>query len=314
MSLPLELSQKWGTFPNIRKHTRGEWTSSRCPRCGDSGKRDGDRWVMFESTSDSNAHGWCRKCEYFEWADDNPEPPTIGELWERQVKEEKRREQWERSVERRLRLLEEEVQRFHANAKEAQELWLRDGITPYHINRYRLGVVRDHHRYAPSLVIPYWNNSRLDWLQYRLLEPDGAGKYRGPARMPTKLFRTEPKEHIKGKDVLVVEGAKKAMVTWLAYGDKYLVTGLPSKNPSSEVLSSLSEARSVYLGLDPDAHEQDASGLCEADRVISRLRHVYEGDILVISYPEKPDELMYRYNADTRTMLGFAARARRVTA
>lgn len=303
--LPNELARQWANLPDLSYRGGGEW-SSACPRCGGSGRRHdkSDRFRLFEAGDGKGARAWCRQCQFFAWADQDEQRPS--------------QEAIEAATKERLRLLEIEHRRikdklqriadsdfwrrWHDTMSDGQrDLWHKEGIIDWAIEEYKLGFCADHTTYhdglewhTPTLTIPHWGKGwELVNIQHRLLNPPEPGdKYRQTAGLPAAMFLTEPDRDIAGP-VLIVEGAKKAIVTLMHVGGKDLmVVGLPGKSPSGEMLDQLQQCEPVYLALDPDAYVPTrAKDGRVVEPAVKRLGSKLDGRARFVRLPAKPDDL-----------------------
>ena len=110
------------------------------------------------------------------------------------------------------------------------------------------------------------------------------------------------KEELPKNQTLVVEGAKKAMVTWLNLGHLYSVVGIPSKAISHKQVAALSECDPVILALDPDANE-DGTSLRDA-KLLGTER------CMIATLPAKIDDLFVEYGATPYEIETFLKTAR----
>lgn len=274
---------------------------------------------MFAAEAGTNARGWCRQCHYFSWADEGQEPLDPERI--------------EKANRERVRLLQDENlrirdklrriadsdfwRRWHSEmTAEQRKLWHRQGVIDFFIDYYNLGYCADHTTYydgqewhSPTMTIPhYWLDWELVNIQHRLLRPPEAGdKYRQMAGVPASLFLTEPEERLTGA-VLVVEGAKKAIVTYTHLGTEPLgfrlnVVAVPSKTPSGTMLDQLKDADPVYLMLDPDAYLPAAKGRRAAVATIARK--LSPERVRLIKLPAKPDDFFTMYGGETDDMAGY---------
>lgn len=317
--LPPELAAKWGHLPFIKYHGNGEF-SAACPRCGDSGHIGSDppdRFRMFSPEPGKNARGWCRACSFFAWADEGedysrPSPEAIAAA--QAERERLAAEELERTK-AKLRAIQASPfwREWHEQMTAGQRAeWHRQGVIDYFIDYYQLGWVSDHTYFhagqfyhSPAMTIPHYEagdeNWRLANIQYRLVEPArGAGKYRMTKDLPAALFRTEPDEPLTGA-VLVVEGAKKAIVTYTHLGSQPLgerlsIVAIPSKTPSDALLSPLAGADLVYLGLDPDAYVPPRNSPMPAAQSIAQ--RLGQERVRYVHFPAKPDDLIVQYGLD----------------
>jgi hypothetical protein len=151
---------------------------------------------------------------------------------------------------------------------------------------------------SPTLTIPIWNNSwELANLKHRLLStPAGVPKYmQEKSGINAQPFIAEP--DIKSGPAILVEGEIKAMVTFIANDDPDIqVFGIPSKNPSQDILDALKDYEPITMILDPDTYEKDADGKYPIVKVAdmlgrSRCRHV--------RLLEKVDDMINNYALDS---------------
>jgi hypothetical protein len=107
--------------------------------------------------------------------------------------------------------------------------------------------------HAKAYSIPYLIAGHFQTMQWRFIEPNGMGKYHFSAWLSAHAFITRP--DLGFDSILVVEGAKKAMVTHiLGTLGKMQVIGLPSENVIPvKMLPVLQAARCVWILLDPDS-------------------------------------------------------------
>lgn len=316
--LPLELV-RFNHLPDLKYRGSNEW-SSACPHCGGAGiaRSDlSDRFRLFGGDSQYNPRVWCRNCGHFEWADQDGEIPSKEQL------EEIKRE--------RARLAELERQRISQKIKDLQtasywqgwhdamneqhrELWRKQGIVDWAIDYYKLGYCPEYRmRYdgqdyiTPTMTIPHWGK---DWtlvnIQQRLLQsPEPSDKYRQMAGLPAAMFLTEPEEEICGP-AIIVEGAKKAIVTYLNIGHiKHLIIGIPSKTPSAVMLDQFRNCEPIYLMLDPDAYTS-VKGSPAANRIAVKLG---KERIKIVKLPVKPDDFFVLYGGRSEQMLPYINQA-----
>ena len=132
--LPPELNRRWGNIPDLTYRGSDEWSSS-CPQCGGGGQRHdkSDRFRMFAATSQHGPRGWCRRCGFFAWADDDKKMPNADEL----AKAEKER----------IRLSKLEADRIHDKIdqlrREAYWLGWHDAMTDMQRKMWRDQGIRD---------------------------------------------------------------------------------------------------------------------------------------------------------------------------
>lgn len=284
--LPLELIQ-FQNNPHIKQVTRHEW-SSGCPRCG--GK---DRFRMWETSSQGNARYWCRQCNVKGFVEEMSEEEMVKQKEinaQRRMEEEAARQEW-------IKKLQEEAywQGWHdAMSSAARRLWERRGLPVPAQDWFMLGYTEKPPQgpYKPALTIPY--HDQHDWgqvtnIQWRYLQAEKHKKYNQPKGQPLPYYVTD--STAPSKNLLIVEGAINAAVTWWELVAKddldYQVIGVPSSTPSASVMSSVSEidADRVYIMTDPNTFETG-----EAVRVGS-----WFDEPLYVRLPDDPDDLLVHH-------------------
>lgn len=310
--LPAELRRRWGDLPDIKQRGSNEW-SSACPQCGGSNglRRDlSDRFRMFGGDNGTGARGWCRQCSYFAFADDDQNRPSPEQIQIATAERLRLAEQENRRIKEKLQRIADADfwKRWHDDMEpKHRELWERQGIIEYFQDYYRLGYCPDYkfhygseEKHSPTMTIPHYGPAwELVNIQHRLLQPPEPGdKYRQMAGVPAAVFLTEPDEPLVG-GVLVVEGAKKAIVTYSNIDTKLKLTviAFPSKTPSSSMLEILDRAEPIYLALDPDAYgTAGAKGKPAVNRIADRLGRER---ILLVKLPVKPDDFFVLFGGET---------------
>lgn len=307
--LPAELS-RWSNLQFVRKRGVDEY-SAECPQCGDYGHIGNswpDRFRMFTAKDGRNGRGWCRSCGLFEWADsDNDHRPTPVQIQE--------------ANEERARLANLERERIQAKISKLQEsnywqgwhdamnererrMWREQGIPDSMQDWFRLGYTpdkefyyQDELRHSSALTIPIFG---AGWkavnVQYRLINPpDPADKYRFTAGLPAPLYLTDPDCEPSGP-TLLVEGAKKAIVTFMHLGHRYAVVAVPSKTPPQSLIDQLKDCDPVYIMLDPDAYiAQKAKDGRILRPAVKRIAALLGQRARAVRLPAKPDDLVNTY-------------------
>lgn len=304
--LPAELA-KYSNLPDLKYRGSNEWSAAHtgCPS-GPSTSRTSDRFRIFASKPGLSAGAWCRRCQHFEWADETR--PT--------------REESEESARIRLEFMQREAKRLAAKIEKLnqqaywrgyhdamrdthREKWRKQGIGDNLQDYYQLGYVPERSFYnddeefsSPALTIPIFEAGwQVVNVQYRIVEPPaGVGKYRFTAGLPAPLYLTDPDGGVGGK-CLLVEGAKKAIVTYANVGHEFdSVVAIPSKMPSAELIQSLSVCDDLFVTLDPDAMLDGASHriskLCG-----TRSHHVH--------LPAKVDDLFVDYGMSPASFMRY---------
>lgn len=324
--LPPELASLATMVQHLKYVGGGEWSSS-CPQCGEAGhdSRSGppDRFRIFSANNTGNtkvnvARGWCRQCGYF---------VTAKQLnHQKLTPEDYRKIQADRIV-----LLEEENARLRKKLKwlqdqpfwrdwhdrmddVAREFWHRAGIDDYMIELHQLGYTIDHYSSCGgALTIPFIHKDKIQTLQFRLMVPPSDGdKYRFLKDTKAAWFYPDPDSAI-GDVVLVMEGAKKAMVAWLNAGDltyqgqPVTIIATPSKHIPTMMMDDLKAAKRVILALDPDAFDKTGKG---GESAIERnVKAIGYGRTLVVRTVGKIDDMFIRYRLSPDTFKRMVGQA-----
>jgi len=299
--LPAELL-KWNSLPNLTRRTQQEYSAS-CPKCGDSGHSGHDTPDRFRIFVGNRPRGWCRSCGFFEWADTNDSGRlTALELAEMQAERVRLAAVERQRVKEKIERLEEaaEWRGYHRCLIEVdsyRQLWRNAGISDQMQEYWELGynpsleyTWGDEIKSSPALTIPYFKGEHVINVQSRLLEPeDPSDKYRFTKGLPAPLYDPEKDESQPNGLVLLVEGAKKAMVSYLHLGARYRVIGMPSKALSRMQLDSLKDCEPIIIAIDPDAM---------FDGTIERnVNMLGKERVLVARLPDKIDDLFVRHGA-----------------
>jgi len=273
--LPTELAEQWARNADIRYRGNDEW-SSACPYCnpgGRGGRDPSDRFRMF--STGGPPRGWCRSCDRKVMA-----KSADGHMITKEEKEAARAKyfEWLQVENKRLRDKIKWLQdqgfwrRWHDTMNEtAKEMWRRHGIEDSMANIHHLGYTME--RYPDcggALTVPYMHHDEIQTLQYRLMiPPNGDDKYRFEQGTKAAWFYPWPDDEI-GDVVLVVEGAKKAMVVWQTIAKSHALTfrghdvtviGSPSKHVPNKMLEQLDNTKMVIWLLDPDAYVAPDKGV-----------------------------------------------------
>lgn len=334
---------RWSYLNYIKEVVPGREWHAECPLCGTSGhdwsKRndDPDRFHMhMGGDAYGGPRGSCRRCGYFEWADDEGQPKdyyTFEELERKQKELELRKAQAE-SEQRRMRAKIEALRResywrgYHDGMSDWQrEAWRNEGIPDVLQDRLVLGYLQSKRVYGdgdlvevPAMSIPYFDPGwEVTNVQYRLIKPNGdeaynfidRDKYRFTSGLRAPMYLTDPDEE-PGDSVILVEGAKKAIVVYKSLvleGDNrdYTVVAVPSKMPNDYQLEFIKNATTVYVGLDPDAFEympdQDETYVDRAVSLVGRER------ARIVSWPDKPDDMVVDLGAKPNDMMAIVKQA-----
>lgn len=303
------IESRWGMLDKFRKAGRNEW-SSACPVCGGR-----DRFRMWDADGESNARGWCRQCGHFEWLENDEYRPTAEELAQVEKARQRAREENAKVQRGKIASLQRAAywRGWHdAMGSAERELWYAQGVDDFAIDYYQLGFCADFsyrrgdsiYR-SPTLTIPYFRGDNVVNLQHRLLQPvDDGDKYRQVPGLRMPLFLTEPADSLNGL-VLVVEGAKKAIITYAATGSRILghgvqVVGVPSKTPSADNIAELADAERIVIMLDPDANVPDNSGWTASGKLAHKLGR---NRCQVVRLPGKPDDMILDAGAGAHELM-----------
>lgn len=254
-----------------------------CPRCG--GAR---RFLVFTDHPFPKWNCQCDACGLKAWAD-QLEPalkavvdPAERASWairaqlERQAHDKLRREKLAEFSHNDL--LAELSERMTA---EQRAWWRSQGIPDDWQRALRIGYLPEkrymgrngEHHASPAYTLPYFHTGyEFVTLQYRLNDCENpAARYRFEKGLGTSYYQTEPSKPI-GEQVIICEGAKKAIVTAVNTPEEYTVLGIPSKADFGGVAAAVKDAARVYVLLDPDADyraEKLAKEIGPAARVAS---------------------------------------------
>lgn len=313
MSLPQELN-KWAHLNDLTSKGRGLWTAW-CPVCGSDGHigtDKPDRFQIYESGTgrSGKARGWCRRCGHLEFADDQ-----IGKHWSNEQREEadRARREYAANENERLQakikwLQQQDFWRdWHHNMEPAKkELWHSHGIGDWAIDMHKLGFTDE--RYdscGGALTIPYFRNDKIQTLQFRLIDPPHIGdKYRFESGTTAAWFMPFPYGDIEGV-VVVLEGAKKALVTWEKADDvKYkgksvTFIATPSKNVPARLFDELGNVELLIWMLDPDAYTPTHNNGKKLRPAINRNIELAGSDrSLIVRTVAKIDDMFLEHNLE----------------
>jgi hypothetical protein len=246
------------------------WSDSKslrgpCPKCGGS-----RRFVVFVSRPWPSWYGMCDGCGSRGWLDqilnkDLGATEIDQNALDRAIDAQKLRDDY-----RRQRLSEfstEELWIEYAERleDEQRDWWRLAGIPDEWQTFWRLGYEPAKHyefekqiHTSPAYVIPKfdigWIPTQID---YRLTDaPKGAGKYRQVVDLPPAFFLARPDESEFSETgrLLIVEGSKKAMVTYQLFTDRQ-VAGIPGCTSWGKIEEKAQGLDEVFVILDPGAGE-----------------------------------------------------------
>ena len=312
---PSEFSTIGLDASNFKKAGVDEWHGP-CVFCGGR-----DRFIIYTDRDYPSWNWFCRQC--------HPESAWIDEI-NPMLKEPlspEKAEQIARRTEARLEKAIQDAQdaltelkrarsweRYHEQlTDDARQRWESWGIPEFWQEFYKLGFDPDRtiwtgtgEWHTPTMTIPVFEAKTWECLnvRHRLLKPPQPGdKYR-PERsgLPASLFVAYPDEPVYGK-TLLVEGEKKAMVSFITADDPFMqAVGIPGKNPSDELLTQLDDCDPVYICMDPDAR-------CEAVKLARKLG---ADRTRLIELPDKIDDLIITHQLDKPWMAGVMRQAVKV--
>lgn len=296
--IPVLVMQKFG----LEAKRQGNEYHSPCPDC--AGK---DRCIWF---NDETKNGFCRQCMKTFWLTDLEKIDPLEKLdrqkraREREVQElamiERRITDWQRRADYRAG--------FHDGMSyAAREWWMGQGITDESIDWYGLGMCKwswnnnadGEQRKVTAYTIPIRDPQTWEVvnMQYRLENPPpGVGKYLQSQGLPARSFYA--RQHTGG-DVLIVEGAKKAIVLDQFTDRTIQIVGLPGITPSDRLIDELAGYKRKWLLPDPDVLEKP----------VQRFRE-HLTDLRVVRLPVKPDDAVLQRGMGKDELRNFMRYAR----
>jgi len=204
--------------------------------------------------------------------------------------------------------------RYHQQmTDEARTRWESWGVPDFYQEFWKLGYDPDRvifsgglEWHTPTMTIPIFEQGTWDVLniKHRLLKPPKEGdKYRPErAGLPQSLFIADP-DYPLTKKLLLVEGEKKAMVSFITADDPLLqVVGIPGKNPCPDLLEKLNDCEPIYILLDPD-------GRNEAHELAKKMG---KDRCRILELPGKVDDLIIKYKLGKRWMRNMIKQGVRV--
>jgi hypothetical protein len=278
LDIPTLVQERYGMVAK----KQGREYHSPCPDCGGR-----DRMVWY---GDDKGNGFCRQCLKTFWLTDLKQLDPL----ERLALEQQARANMEREKQMQAQNLKtwQEKQAYRqgwndALSYAAREWWHTQGIGDESISRYELGYrkypienARTGERLSlDAYTIPIHDPDTWDVvnMQYRLINaPPTIGKYRQASGIPARSFYARPHT---GGDVVIVEGAKKAIVLNQLLEDSIQVVGLPGITPSERLIDELSGYKRKWFLPDPDVQ----------DGPIHRLTSILD-NVHVVRLPVKPDD------------------------
>ena len=299
---PAEFSMIGLDAGRFRKAGPNEWHGV-CPMCGGT-----DRMVIFTNRPFPSWNFFCRKCHPDNgWIDELK--PALKQRQDSPEWEAKRTE-WDRqraalAVQRQVEIdqriadltageIWEAFNRRLTADSTARAWWESQGVPIDWQDYLKLGYMPEkifNHNgvtmSCPAYTIPYFHESwAFVTMQYRLTAPPNPhDKYRFEAGLGAPYYMVRPSEPISGQ-VIVCEGAKKAIVTAAYTETTATVLAVPSKSGwrASGILGAVKDAERVWVILDPDA-EKEARDFGEAIGPVARI----------VSLPVKIDDGILNY-------------------
>lgn len=227
---------------------------------------------------------------------------------------------------------------LNANMTDADIAWWEKnlGVEREWLDYYQLGKMKDVHRdlygrcygyqtetpydpiHAEAFTIPFYGaDDSLRTIQLRYRVPNGRGKYEFPKLLGAPAFITRRDLPIPGSWVLVVEGAKKAIVSHiLGTNAKMQVIGLPSQGTlPADIIEPLRAAKVVVFLLDPDSHYPPSGYIGDPRKFVPfPIRHAEKigWNACVAELPGKIDDHLVSGNItpdDLRVIIARAAKS-----
>ena len=308
--LPSLMAQRWGSLSELAYKGNDHWTSW-CPNCRNDGHdpRSGptDRFQIYEEGSYARkTHGWCRQCGHLEFLSDNAKPWTTQQAEEAKQLRRQLASKERKRIQKKILWLQQQTfwRQWHEEMTDSQrQLWYAEGIKDWAIVTHKLGFTTDRYKSCNgAMTIPYLHNNLIQSLQLRLIDPPSAGdKYRFETGLEASWFRPWPEDDISGI-VLVLEGAKKAMVTWQEAGQtKYkgkdiTIIASPSKHVPHRLFDELKDVEQLIWLLDPDAYKATwTNGKKQESAITRNIRLADPKRCLVVRTVAKIDDMFTQY-------------------
>jgi hypothetical protein len=260
---PLELARLGLDHEHFVRADDHSWRGP-CPRCG--GKR---RLLIFTDHPFPKWNCLCDGCGLHAWAD-QLNTAVKAETTPEQRAEWARRNKAEQEAREKLR--REKLADFTSHelwlelaarmTDQHRAWWRSQGIPDDWQKALRIGYLPQkkyigqdgEHHVSPAYTIPYFHTGfEFVTLQYRLNDaccPEE--RYRFEKGLGTSYYQASPQCPI-GEEVIICEGAKKAIVTAVNTPERYTVLAVPSKSDFAGVVEAVKAAERVYILLDPDA-------------------------------------------------------------
>jgi hypothetical protein len=293
---PQELFQI-GLDPHAFKYSDSRSFRGPCPNCG--GHR---RFVIFTDHEWPLVHGYCDECgtkiKAWEKVKMQYDPQRAAAMEAERARDEATRAEY-----RRVKLAEFTTAELWSELRDRMttehiEWWEAQGV-PEAIQRFlSIGFKADKMYYdgdkkeqhSSAYTIPWFGqNFVFKTMQYRLNAPNLADRYRfeyGLDGGGKHFYMADPSEPI-GDKVIICEGAKKAIVTWLWLSpqeEHFTVIAAASNNTLAPALEATKDCGLRYLVLDPGSERRSF----ETAKNNKNLKAVY--------LHEKIDDLFLQYD------------------
>jgi len=323
--LPPEFYELQGKVQYVVERIRNKEWSSSCPECGGSPHPSGewpDRFRMFpwKYSKVGVAIGWCRACGY-KWLQDRdyqPDPAKLEEWKQARIEEEERRQA---EAEKALELLRNEKKwEFYTGildfCDEGVDYWKHAGIVDsFWWIEWGLGWDREHEfwydnegwkkHHTPTATIAERDLSgEIVNVKHRLIHPQPDGtKYRMEYTVGMEPVFIANLDLCNEADyAFLVEGEKKAAVSWLTFDNpKVQAFGLPM-SPSPDLLESINAGHIVYIP-DPDVRPYALRNVKEAYQ---------DRDLRILRVGEKIDDLILESGIEKESFRAMIKQARKV--
>jgi hypothetical protein len=243
------------------------------------------RFVIFTDNQFPLWHGYCDECgakiKAWEKVRVQYDPQRAAAL-----EAERAREEAERIEYRRKKLSEFTTAELWSELRDRMtnehiEWWESQGV-PEDIQRFlSIGFKAEKHykdgegidRVCPAYTIPWFGqNFEFKTMQYRLSANELTDRYRFEYGLPgggSCYYMSDPSEPIKDK-VIICEGAKKAIVTWLHLASSHTVIASASNKTLKPALDATKDCGVRYLILDPGS-ERHAFQIARTEKNIKAI-------------------------------------------
>lgn len=200
------------------------------------------------------------------------------------------------------------AQKFHDDLNgHTPHLASRWGLEEYTIREFRVGYcnVCPMFKTSDSYTLPYlWGETVIN-IRHRLLQPNGADKYRPHARgLGNALFNANILKDAEVDSVCLFEGEFKTLVLWQ---NGFYSVAIPGVTAFQEPwVQHFEELKRVYVVMDPGEIEKSM-----AYKYAGWLSKVVK-EVRVVNLFAKPDDMFTRYGADSSQFSKMLAQGRRV--